>query len=190
MDNADVIQENSVVGPIRPALWGLAIALVAGIIILGPQIVIPYTGQFSYLLSAISLGILYLAWRSIGPPWMCLLIIPLAAIVGWDGLFSSWTRLAAIGLHALLSFLLFNIMLRFWWRWIGERMRLGRFVLGAILFAIAGFVATWINGLYIDTQSMTAAQIQLDMVGRNVLLGASFVLGLEIGEFSRRPPDR
>ena len=77
-------------------------------------------------------------------------------------------------------------MLRFWWRWLGERMRIGRFVLGAILFAIAGFVATWVNSLYVDTESMTAALMQLEMVARNVLLGASFVLGLEIGEFTRR----
>ena len=62
-----------------------------------------------------------------------------------------------------------------------------RFDIALILFAIAGFVATWINGFYVDTQSMTAALIQLEMVGRNVLLGASFVLGLEIGEFTRRP---
>jgi len=186
MDQVVNNQAGSVVGPIRPALWGLAIALVTGLFVLGPEIIIPYTGQFSYLLSAISLGVLYLTWRAIGGPWFWLLPIPLAIIVGWDGYFATWTRLAAIGLHALLGFVLFNVMLRFWWRWIGERLKIGRFVLAAILFTIAGFVATWINGLYVDIQSTTAALIQLEMVGRNVLLGASFTLGLEIGEWARK----
>ena len=171
---------------IRPPLWGLAIALVVGVALIGPQIIVPQTTEFTYILEALSLAVLYFAWRTKGCPAALILVLPLAFLVGWDGIFSSWLRIATLGMHAVLSFLLFTVILSLWWQALGKRLPIGRFVLMTIAFSAAGLAAAWINGQLVETKSLDTGLAQLEHMGRNLLLGASFALGLEIGEFRRR----
>lgn len=180
-------QESKTLGleNLRPPLWGLALALVVGIALIGPPVVIPQTSEFTYFLGAAAMALIYLAWRTRGSGAAFLLVLPMATLVGWDGLFSDWQRLVALGLHAGLSLLLFVLILWLWWRWIGRRLPIGRFVLVTVGFSAAGFLAAWLDSLWLETVTVHHGLAQLDLIGRNLLLGASCSLGLEIGELRR-----
>lgn len=137
------------------------------------------------------MAMLYIAWRTKGMVLALVLVAPLGLIVAWSGIFSSWLRIAALGTHAVFSLMFFVLILGWWWRWIGVRLPIGRFVLVTIAFSIAGLAAAWLDSLLVETRTLESGLAQLDLIGRNLLLGASFALGLEVGELGRgkRPAD-